>query len=69
MKTAEYGLFYGDDSDGSSPHKKGEPVKWSAMPKAKLISGEKVTESVINGRVVKHGDNIVVGVDDIIFLF
>ncbi|QIW60617.1 hypothetical protein GU333_05620 [Lactococcus raffinolactis] len=64
MKTAEYGLFYGDDSDGSSPHKKGEPVKWSAMPKAKLISGEKVTESVINGRVVKHGDNIVVGVDD-----
>ncbi|WP_368651420.1 collagen binding domain-containing protein [Lactococcus raffinolactis] len=64
MKTAEYGLFYGDDSDGSSPHKKGDPVKWSAMPKAKLISGEKVIESVINGRVVKHGDNIVVGVDD-----
>ena len=64
MKTAEYGLFYADNSNGSSPHKIGDPVKWSDVPNAKLISGEKVSESVINGKVVKHGDHIVVGVDD-----
>ncbi|GAB2021715.1 hypothetical protein RyT2_07890 [Pseudolactococcus yaeyamensis] len=64
LKTAEYGLFYAEDLTGSSSHKKGDSVKWSDVPNAKLISGEKVTQSVINGKVVKHGENVVVGVDD-----
>ena len=42
---------------------KGDPVKWSDKPNAKLISGEKVTKSVINGKKVSHGDNIVVRID------
>lgn len=50
LKGAEYKLVYLDDSTGSSPHKKGDTVKWSDNPKAKLISGEKVTESIINGK-------------------
>ena len=60
---AEYALIYLDDSNGSSPHKKGDPVKWTDKPNAKLISGEKVTKSVINGKKVSHGDNIVVRID------
>lgn len=64
MKDAEYALFYGDTSTGSSPHKKGEPVKWSDVPKAKVLAGEKVTKSIINGKEVVHGDNIVLNVDD-----
>ncbi|MFZ1777263.1 MAG: SpaA isopeptide-forming pilin-related protein [Lactococcus raffinolactis] len=63
LKGAEYKLVYLDDSTGSSPHKKGDTVKWSDNPKAKLISGEKVTESVIGGKKVSHGDNIVVRID------
>ena len=63
LKGAEYELVYLDDSTGASPHKKGDIVKWSDNPKAKLISGEKVTESVINGKKVSHGDNIVVRID------
>ncbi|GHU35655.1 hypothetical protein FACS1894192_00700 [Bacilli bacterium] len=63
MKTAEYAYFYNDTSTGSSPHKKGDPVKWSDIPNPKLISGEKVTQSVINGKVVNHGDNVVLRVD------
>ncbi|MBR2539016.1 MAG: hypothetical protein IKE54_07355, partial [Streptococcus sp.] len=63
LKGAEYELVYLDDSTGSSPHKKGDTVKWSDNPKAKLTSGEKVTESVIGGKKVSHGDNIVVRID------
>lgn len=64
MVNAEYALYYGDDATGSSAHKKGDPVKWSDIPKAELLSGEKVTESLINGEVVEHGDNVVINVDD-----
>lgn len=64
MATAEYGLYYADDATGSSPHKKGDPVKWSDIPITKLLAGEKVTSSVINGTKVDHGDNIVISVDD-----
>lgn len=64
MATAEYALFYADDATGSSPHKKGDPVKWSDGPKAKLLAGEKVISSVINGTTVDHGDAIVINVDD-----
>ncbi|WPH48354.1 LPXTG cell wall anchor domain-containing protein (plasmid) [Enterococcus faecalis] len=64
MKNAEYQLFYNEDFSGKTPHKKGEPVKWSDIPKAKLLSGEKVTTSVINGNKVDHGDNVVINVDD-----
>ncbi|MDN6085643.1 MAG: LPXTG cell wall anchor domain-containing protein, partial [Lactococcus plantarum] len=63
LKGAVYELVYLDDSTGVSPHKKGDKVKWSDNPKATLVSGEKVTESVINGKKVSHGDNIVVRVD------
>ena len=64
LKGATYMLVYDDDSNGSSPHKKGEAVKWSDKPAPKLITGTKVTESVINGKLVKHGDKVVVMVDD-----
>ncbi|MCF0231306.1 MAG: LPXTG cell wall anchor domain-containing protein, partial [Enterococcus sp.] len=64
MKNAEYQLFYDEDQTGKSPHKKGDFVKWSDIPKAKLLAGEKVTSSVINGKEVAHGDNVVINVDD-----
>ncbi len=64
LQGAEYGLFYGEDGTGSSPHKKGEAVKWGDSPKATLLKGNKVTSSVINGQVVEHGDNMVLKVDD-----
>ncbi|NSM92231.1 LPXTG cell wall anchor domain-containing protein [Enterococcus faecalis] len=64
MKNAEYQLFYNEDRTGKTPHKKGDAVKWSDMPKAKLLAGEKVTSSVINGQKVEHGDTIVINVDD-----
>ncbi len=64
MKDAKYQLFYNDDSTGSSPHKKGDPVKWSDTPKAQLQIGDKVTEMVINGNVVKTGDNVVIDMED-----
>ncbi|MDN3200482.1 SpaA isopeptide-forming pilin-related protein [Enterococcus faecalis] len=64
MKNAEYQLFYDEDQTGKSSHKKGDPVKWSDIPKAKLLAGEKVTSSVINGKEVNHGDNVVINVDD-----
>lgn len=61
---AEYGLYYNDSSTGSSPHRKDQPVKWADVPKAKLLAGDKVTSSIINGQTVEHGDNIVINVDD-----
>lgn len=64
MATAEYTLYYNDDSTGSSPHKKGDIVKWSDIPKAKLLSGEKIATSYLNGQKVDNGDNIVISVDD-----
>lgn len=64
MKNAEYQLFYDEDRTGKNPHKKGDPVKWSDIPKAKLLAGEKVTSSMINGKEVNHGDNVVINVDD-----
>ncbi|SJZ45274.1 LPXTG-motif cell wall anchor domain-containing protein/adhesin isopeptide-forming domain-containing protein, sspB-C2 type [Pilibacter termitis] len=64
MKDAEYALFYDEEATGSSPHQAGQPVKWSDIPKAKLLKGEKVTTSYINGVEVKHGDNVVISVDD-----
>ena len=64
MKNAEYQLFYNEDRTGKTPHKKGDAVKWSDMPQAKLLAGEKVTSSVINGQKVAHGDNVVINVDD-----
>ncbi len=64
MKDAKYQLFYNDDSTGSSPHKKGDSVKWGDTPKAQLQIGDKVTEMVINGNVVKTGDNVVIDMED-----
>lgn len=64
LQGAEYGLFYSEDLTGSSPHKKGGAVKWADIPKAMVLSGTKVTESIINGQLVKHGDAIVLKVDD-----
>ncbi|MCQ8264804.1 SpaA isopeptide-forming pilin-related protein [Streptococcus suis] len=61
---AEYALYYNDNSTGSSPHKKDQPVKWADVPKAIILKGEKVTSSIINGQTVEHGDNIVINVDD-----
>ena len=64
LQEAEYGLFYAEDATGSSPHKKGQAVKWADIPKATLLKGSKVTSSIINGSEVKHGDNVVIKVDD-----
>lgn len=64
MKTAEYTLYYNDDSTGSSPHKKDDIVKWTDIPKAKLLAGEKVKTSFVNGQKVNNEDNIVISVDD-----
>ncbi|WP_242359603.1 MSCRAMM family protein [Lactococcus petauri] len=64
MKDAKYQLFYNDASTGSSPHKKGDPVKWGDTPKAQLQIGNKVTEMIINGNVVKTGDNVVIDMED-----
>lgn len=64
MKDAKYQLFYADDSTGSSPHKNGDSVKWTDTPAPKLLAGEKVTEALIGGKLVKFGDSVVLDVDD-----
>ncbi|MEY8457573.1 SpaA isopeptide-forming pilin-related protein [Lactococcus ileimucosae] len=64
LKMAKYAYFYGDDSTGSSPHKKGDPVKWSDKPGPKLLEGEKVSSAIIGGQKVDFGDNVVIDVSD-----
>ena len=64
MKTAKYGYFYNDTSTGSSPHKVGDPVKWTDKPSPKLLEGTKATSAIINGQNVDFGDNVVIDVDD-----
>lgn len=64
MKTAKYGYFYNDTSTGSSPHKAGDPVKWTDKPSPKLLEGTKATSAIINGQKVDFGDNVVIDVDD-----
>lgn len=64
LKTAKYAYFHDDDSTGSSPHKKGDPVKWSEKPAPKLLSGEVVHSAIIGGNPVSYGDNVVIDVDD-----
>ena len=64
LKTAKYQLFYNDTSTGSSPHKVNDPVKWTDVPKPKLVKGEKVTSAIIGGKDVNFGDSIVVDVTD-----
>ncbi|WP_341485213.1 SpaA isopeptide-forming pilin-related protein (plasmid) [Lactococcus garvieae] len=64
LKTAKYAYFYNDDSTGSSPHKKGDPVKWSDKPGPKLLEGEKVSSAIIGGETVDFGDNVVIDVAD-----
>jgi adhesin isopeptide-forming family sspB-C2 type protein len=64
LKTAKYQLFYDDESTGSSPHKPGDPVKWTDKPTPELKAGEKVKEAVIGGTKVTYGDEVVIDVDD-----
>lgn len=64
LKTAKYAYFYDDDSTGSSPHKKGDPVKWTDKPGPKLLAGEKVTSAIIGGEKVDFGDQVVIDVSD-----
>lgn len=64
LKTAKYAYFHDDDSTGSSPHKKGDPVKWSEKPAPKLLAGAVVHSAIIGGNPVSYGDNVVIDVDD-----
>jgi hypothetical protein len=64
LKTAQYAYFHDDDSTGSSPHKKGDPVKWSEKPGPKLLAGEVVHSAIIGGNPVSFGDDVVIDVDD-----
>ncbi|MBF0779389.1 MSCRAMM family protein, partial [Streptococcus cuniculi] len=64
LKQAEYTLYYGEDRAGASSHKKDTPVKWTDIPNAKLLKGEKVKTSIINGQEVDNGENVVLNVDD-----
>jgi hypothetical protein len=64
MKDAKYGWFHDDVSTGSSPHKVGDPVKWTEKPNPQLLTGEKVTSAVIGGVLTDFGDNVVVKVSD-----
>lgn len=64
LQTAKYQLVYNDVSTGSSPHKVGDPVKWTDKPAPKLLLGEKVTHAVIGGKEVDFGDSVVIDVDD-----
>ncbi len=64
LKTAKYAYFHDDDSTGSSPHKKGDPVKWSEKPAPKLLAGEVVHSAIIGGNPVSYGDNVVIEIDD-----
>jgi len=63
LKTAKYAYFHDDDSTGSSPHKKGDPVKWSEKPAPKLLAGEVVHSAIIGGNPVSYGDNVVIEID------
>lgn len=56
-------LVYKDTSTGSSPHKAGDPVKWTDQPNPKLLLGEKVTSALVGGQTVDYGDSVVVKVD------
>lgn len=56
-------LFYNDTSTGSSPHKKGDPVKWGDQPNPTLLIGEKVTSALVGGTTVDFGDNVAIKVD------
>ena len=51
---AEYTLY----------HANGKPVTWSETAKAKVTGGEKVKKSIINGKEVDNGDNVVIRVTD-----
>ena len=64
MTTAKYEFFHADDSTGSSPHKAGDPVKWSEKPAPKLLAGTKATSAIIDGKKVDFGDNVVIDVSD-----
>lgn len=64
LQTAKYQLVYNDVSTGSSPHKVGDPVKWTDKPAPKLLLGEKVTSAVIGGKEVDFGEAVVIDVDD-----
>ncbi|MFK4926722.1 collagen binding domain-containing protein [Lactococcus garvieae] len=64
LKTAKYAYFHDDDSNGSSPHKKDDPVKWTEKPEPKLLAGEVVHSAIIGGNPVSFGDNVVIDVDD-----
>lgn len=63
LTSAIYQLFYNDDATGSSPHKKGDPVKWSDKPAPKLLTGEKVTSALVGGKTVNFGDAAALKVD------
>ncbi|WP_242237229.1 SspB-related isopeptide-forming adhesin [Streptococcus acidominimus] len=64
LKQAEYTLYYAEDTTGSASHQKDTPVKWTDIPNAKLLKGKKVKTSIINGKEVDNGENIVLNVDD-----
>lgn len=64
LKTAKYAYFHADDSTGSSPHKAGDPVKWSEKPAPKLLVGEVVHSAIIGGNPINFGDDVVIDVDD-----
>lgn len=64
LKHAEYTLYYAEDTTGSASHKKDTPVKWTDIPNAKLLKGEKVKTSILNGKAEDNGDNVVLNVDD-----
>ncbi|MBO0422725.1 LPXTG cell wall anchor domain-containing protein [Enterococcus plantarum] len=63
LTSAIYQLFYNDDATGASPHKKGDPVKWSDKPAPKLLTGEKVTSALVGGKTVNFGDAVALKVD------
>ncbi|MBF0787162.1 MULTISPECIES: SpaA isopeptide-forming pilin-related protein [unclassified Streptococcus] len=64
LTNAEYTLYYAEDTTGSASHRKDTPVKWTDIPHAKLLKGEKVKTSILNGKEVDNGDNVVLNVDD-----
>lgn len=65
MGQAKYQLFYGDESVGSAPHKKGQPVKEHDIPNAAytILKGTKVPSYYADGKLVAVGDNLVLQVD------
>lgn len=56
-------LFYNDTSTGSSPHKKGDPVKWSDKPAPQLVTGTKVSSALVGGQTIEFGDSVAIKVD------